>query len=313
MSFRRRYADSLLSAESRPAPDLAPRRAPGVGWWRRYLASLFDMPAVRAPARAGALRSALENGVEGGLEGGVDVGLQRPSRGAEFRAGTESNRRAVPPTPADGRRAGTRRTSFGAGKVVVSPQGPGPWRWAVAAAMVCVLAGVLTVTLRHPGPDLSQPAPTVTVGASPSEGSTADASTPPATEEPTPSASTGAPGGRVVWRGSLTFVAQPGMSDLSVVATPATPSLADGTALSLCASSCQPPVIDGELVAHWAGAKPPTYSQCVTALAGRSVSTSVPVRVGQTACFATEADTIGFFTVTATSPGVSAAGVIWSL
>ncbi|WP_042433843.1 hypothetical protein [Streptacidiphilus anmyonensis] len=312
MSFRRRYLDSLLSADPRTASDLASRRAPGVGWWRRYLASLLDVPAVAASSQR---RPAFESAAQVGVEGHTPDPRRTPW--ALFQADTE-NRSASP------RRRGQARavpagTTTPRGSVIASvqhasAQRPGPWRWAVAAAVACVLAGVVTVTFRQPsGPGQSLPAPTPTVGSTASSGPTGDASAPPVTEEPSPSDSTGPLSGKVVWQGTLTFAPQPGTDDLSVVAKPATPSLADGTTLTLCGSTCRPPVIDGELLAPWTGRKPPTFDQCLTALTSGAAGSSVPVSAGRTACFATSAHTIGFFTVLTTSPAVSAKGQLWAV
>ncbi|KJS61696.1 hypothetical protein [Streptomyces rubellomurinus] len=53
MTFQRRYLRSLLASDGGPgAPSACPRPGPEVAWWRRFLASLLDVPppAVRAGA-----------------------------------------------------------------------------------------------------------------------------------------------------------------------------------------------------------------------------------------------------------------------
>jgi hypothetical protein len=94
----------------------------------------------------------------------------------------------------------------------------------------------------------------------------------------------------------LSFVTQAGMDTMPVVAKPATPLLANGNALGLCASSCESPVISGRL-SPWTGNKPPNFNQCTAKLAKAPSYEYVPVRVGQTACFFASPGTSGFFTV----------------
>ncbi|MFE6056461.1 hypothetical protein ACFQ6N_37430 [Kitasatospora sp. NPDC056446] len=286
MSFKRRYMDSLLSADPHPAPEPVSGRAITGNWWRRFLASLLDVPSVGEPSSHVALDTAPEP-VTGGR-----AGRQAPK--TVLRARFEP---ALPPVAARSR----------------------SWGWAVTGAGLCLIVGFFALADRQsPGRFATQPPPTHwtvpvpggtnTAGPTPSTvplpGGT-NTARPTGSAPPTPS---GTPG-QVLWQGTLTFPSQPGWDTRPAVATPATALLA-GEALYLC-GACSPQVMGGESLTPWNGTQPPTLDQCGSALAAQGrVPGYVSLRVGQMGCFSSKAGTVGYFTVLTASP-LSASAIIW--
>ncbi|MGW4805340.1 hypothetical protein [Kitasatospora sp. NPDC004272] len=106
----------------------------------------------------------------------------------------------------------------------------------------------------------------------------------------------------------MTFPPQPGLENLPVVAAPAF-TLLPRNALYLC-GACSPQVIGGEFLVPWNGTDPPTLDQCGAALETQPDRPGyVPLRSGQTGCFADLTGAVGYFTVNSTSP-LSADAVI---
>lgn len=311
MSFKQRYLDSLLSATVRPVPEPASGRAARPAWWRRFLMSLLDVPAVgELPARV-----ALNAGPQTAAEG--RAGRRRISK-AELRVGSGVPQAPVPapaaPSPMPVRK---RKVPAASGPVRAYARGgtngrrsSGAWWPAITVTCLGLLAFFLLGHHQSP-PTGARPIPThsITDGAG-SVGATEPGTDEPGeTDEPSPSASTGVPG-QVLWKGTLTFPAHPDSNTAPVAAMPAT-GLVEGYGLYLCAA-CSPRVIGGDLLAPWNGVKPPTSDQCGSTLAaGPTQERYVPLRLGQVGCFSGSTGTVGYFTVLTTSP-LSASAIIWS-
>ncbi|MFE9428372.1 hypothetical protein ACFYNO_36090 [Kitasatospora sp. NPDC006697] len=307
MSFKRRYMDSLLSAAPHPAPEPASGRAVAGNWWRRFLASLLDVPSVGELSSHVALDAAPEVGTEG-----------RAGRQASKTALRARFEPALPPAPPKRRPltvAAPGRATVG--NQVIMDARSRSWGWAVAGVGLCLLVGLFALANRQsPGPIINQPAPTQSILSTPGSTVTTEPTggppvgsvgAPPPTQPP-PSTPAGTPG-QVLWQGTLTFPSQPGSGTHLVAATPATPLLA-GEALYLC-GACSPQVIGGELLVPWNETKSPTPDQCSFALTAQtSGSEYVPLRVGQAGCFSSGAGTVGYFTLLTTSP-LSASAIIW--
>ncbi len=297
MSFKQRYVDSLLSAGPDPVPELWSGRAVGGSWWRRFLASLLDVPAVGELSSHVVLDTAPQTVTEGRAD--------RQAPNMVLRAGSGP---AQAPTPKARpvTVAAPKRGSAG-GRVIVAGRLPSrPRGWAVAGAGLCLLAGLFALVNRQPSISVSQPPPTHST--LPTPGSTDTGTDEPTVGEPAPTP-TGTPGQRL-WRGTLTFPSQPGSNTDPVAAKPAT-ALLDDDALYLCAT-CSPQVIGGELLVAWNGTKPPTPDQCGSALTAQTRRPGyVPLRVGQMGCFSSGTGAIGYITVLPTSPPTASA-IIWS-
>ncbi|MFD8779196.1 hypothetical protein [Streptomyces sp. NPDC059916] len=274
MSFKQRYMDSLLSAGPDPGPELLSGRPVAGSWWRRFLASLLDVPAVGELSSHVVLDAAPQTVTEGRADRQAPAPQARPVTVAAPKRGTAGGRVTV------------------AGGLPSRSRG-----WAVAGAGLCLLAALFPLVYRQ-SLISTQPAPTHSAGAG---------STDEPTEEPSPSTSTGTPG-QMLWQGTLTFPSRPGSNTDPVAAKPATELLAD-YALYLCAA-CSPQVIGGELLVPWNGTKPPTLDQCGSAVM-TSRSGYVPLRVGQMGCFSSGDGLVGYITVLTTSP-LSASAIIWS-
>lgn len=299
MTFTRRYLDSLLSAGLRPVAESAPRTVPRLSWWQRYVASLLDMPLAHAPTSHTAAQASPAPRTETpSPTGGTPNKLLRIKPDAS----TSPTRVHRPNAVMEPVTASARALSWGKGMVALM-------------AVVTVLAGLSVAwqnSLHTAGSSQSPPPYTFPASGGstglPSPGTTSPGTV--ATQEPSGSPSTG-PAGRVLWRGTLSFITQASSNTMPVVGTPATPLLADGDALALCASSCESPAISGQLV-PWAGNEPPEYGQCHAKLADVPSYGYIPVRAGQKACFVAGPGAIGYFTVLTASPAVTATGVIWS-
>lgn len=156
-----------------------------------------------------------------------------------------------------------------------------------------------------PPPDTSPP----DTAWSPVGGATGSPGAPP---PPVTTSTDGSSANPVFWRGTLTFVPQqrgvPGT--YSLLSDPFTPVL-DDDSLDLCVTSCQPPELRGAVdgLVAWQRKTNPTARQC-TAQLEASAKKSIPIRRGQSACFSSEAG-VGFLTLIATTPDVSANVIIW--
>ncbi|MFE7156909.1 hypothetical protein [Streptomyces sp. NPDC057636] len=298
MSFKQRYMDSLLSAGPDPVPELLSGRAVGDSWWRRFLASLLDVPAVGELSSHVALDAAPETVTAGRAD--------RQSPKMVVRAGS-GPAQAPAPQARPVTVAAPKRGTAG-GRVIVAARGlpPRPRGWAVAVAGLCLLAGLFALVNRQPSISVSQPPPTHST--LPTPGSTDSGTDEPTMEEPS-STPTGTHG-QTLWQGTLAFPSQPGSNTDPVAAEPATGSL-DDDALYLCAA-CSPQVIGGELLVPWNGTKPPTPDQCGSALTAQTRRAGyVPLRAGQMGCFSSGTGAVGYFTVLTKSPPTASA-IIWS-
>jgi hypothetical protein len=277
LSFGRRYLESLLSAEPHPLADPEPRRVPGVKWWRRYLASLFDMPLASGLSRRAVLLTDPD-----AIAGGRAPSAPKQPPNTVFRA-TPTRAPALRPVVAAARRR--------SGQPLAPLIG--------LAAALAVVVGTLVVQYnspQRPSTGAPAPVPTGTVGGVPTE-----------SPEPSPSGTTD---NQAVWQGTLTFVARPGMNGAwSLVANPRISLLEDSGALVLCTSSCPSPNITGQAVVAWTREQPPTRGQCAAQLADMPPG-SIPLRPGQMACFSVSGS-FGFLTVRTAVPAVSASGIIW--
>ncbi|MET7928901.1 hypothetical protein ABZT43_34015 [Streptomyces sp. NPDC005349] len=300
MSFKQRYMDSLLSAGPDPGPELLSGRAVVGSWWRRFLASLLDVPAVGELSSHVALDAAPQTVTEGRADRQAPRTVVRAGSGLAQAPAPQARPVTV---------AAPKRGTAG-GRVIVAgglPPRPRGWAVAVAVAGLCLLAGLFALVNRQPSISVSQPPPTHSTVPTPS-------STDSATDEPSmepsmePSSTPTGTHGQRLWQGTLTFPSQPGSNTDPVAAKPATELLAD-YALYLCAA-CSPQVIGGELLVPWNGTKPPTLDQCGSAVM-TSRSGYVPLRVGQMGCFSSGDGLVGYITVLTTSP-LSASAIIWS-
>jgi hypothetical protein len=271
LSFGRRYVDSLLSAEPHPLTEPESRRESGAAWWRRYAASLFDLPLASGLSQRAVWRA--DSDVASGNE------TPGPSEQPRNRLLRGDPQRVPAPVPVRMRRRGPN-----AGRRPLAPL----VGMVVALSVLVGVSVMLRSSLRPSA--AGEPAPTSSL-VSPS------------------------PGGQIVWQGTLTFVAESGLSDRwSVVTKPTTQVFDDDATLVLCASSCRPPHITGQALVAWTGKKPPTRDQCAAQLAGTSSRGSagfIPLRPGQSACFRT-AGGIGSLTVLTAAPAVSASGTVWA-
>jgi hypothetical protein len=278
-----------------------PGRAVGGSWWRRFLASLLDVPAVGELSSHVALDAAPETVTEGRAD--------RQAPKMVLRAGSGPAQAPTPEARPVTMAAPERGTA--GGRVIVAVGPPSRSRgWAVAGASLCLLAGLFALVNRQPSNPVSQPPPTHSTLPGSTDEPTMEP-TPGSTDEPTmepsPSTPTGT-AGQMLWQGTLTFPSQPGSDTDPVVAKPATKLLAD-YALYLCAA-CSPQVIGGELLVPWNGTKPPTPDQCGSAVM-TSRSGYVPLRAGEMGCFSSGDGLVGYITVLTTSP-LSASAIIWS-
>ncbi|MFE6155562.1 hypothetical protein [Streptomyces sp. NPDC057889] len=297
MSFKQRYMDSLLSAGPDPVPELLSGRAVAGSWWRRFLASLLDVPAVGELSSHVALDAAPQTVTEARADRQAPRTVVRAGSGLAQAPAPQARPVTV---------AAPKRGTVGGRVIVAGGLPPRSRGWAVAVAGLCLLAGLFAVVTRQPSISVSQPPPAHS--ALPTPGSTDSATDEPTMGEPAPTF-TGTPGQRL-WQGTLTFPSRPGSNIDPVAAEPATGSL-DDDALYLCAA-CSPQVIGGELLVVWNGTKPPTFDQCGSALRAQTRRPGyVPLRGGQMGCFSSGTGAVGYFTVLPTSPPTASA-IIWS-
>lgn len=270
MRFAQRYVNSLLSTD-RASGDPVPRPVTGVGWWRRYLASLFDVRAAGKPSSPMLLPSDPDLSDAGGA-------------------------------PTSSRRARTRMSFTPVTLEVRSVARPRlPLLVGIAAAVAA--ATVFAVTFNQAqSPERAGAASPPGATATPTDG----AEPPPYT-----TATGGTAGAPPSWKGTVTFIAERDDPDVYVVTANPPTDVLDGYSLHLCASSCRPPALQGRTgsIAAWRGKHAPTEADCSDLLAD-PVPPSVPLRRGQTACIST-GNGIGFLTLLTISPDVSAGAVVW--